>query len=86
MKNFIYGLGLITLIGFSSCGNADPKAYADAYCDCLKENKDPNGLDKANLDKCFEEVNSKVGKLKKDDIPTFREHMGKSECAIKGME
>lgn len=86
MKKLTYILGLGAIIGLNSCGTADPKSYADAYCDCLKENKDPNGLEKANLDKCFEEVNTKVGKLKKDDIPTFRKHMGESECAVNGMK
>ncbi len=74
------------IISLASCGgNAEPKEYATAYCDCLKEKKDATGSSKENLDACFEEVNGKVGKLKKDDIPKFREHMKETDCAIEGM-
>lgn len=85
-KNSMTVLLAGAIISLASCGGkADPKEYASAYCDCLKEKKDATGSSKENLDACMEEANGKVGKLQKDDIPKFREHMKETDCAIEGM-
>ena len=86
MKKIIYVTLSAVVISLSSCGGfADPKEYADAYCECLKGKEDQNGTDQKNLDDCFDEVNKELGKVKKEDISTFRKAMKETECQIAGM-
>lgn len=85
MKKLIFTAAIASTI-LASCGSkADPKEYAKAYCDCLKGKDDATGTTKANLDACFEEVNGKVGKVQKEDIPEFRKQLKETECQIEGM-
>ena len=81
-KSIILSMATGIILSLNSCGgNADPKAYAEAYCNCMKSEGDANGITKDVRDKCFEKVNGEVGKVKKEDIPKFQEHLKETECS-----